>query len=255
MMGKLSGKVALITGSSRGIGRYMAIEFAKEGCAVVVAARSDSAGDPRLPGTIHTVAEELRALGAPALAVKTDVSSDADITACVAAALAAFGRIDILVNNAGLLFPGPFHAMPVKRADLTYRVNVRAPVLFSQAVLPGMLEQGGGTIISISSKAADMPSSDSLLYGMSKSAIEKLAEGIAEGYGKQGIRSFGLKPRGLVITPGSTYAGVPDVVAEPAFAMGRAALWLCTSEQALARNGDSFVSLDVLAMAGEAVTG
>ncbi|HJN93033.1 MAG TPA: SDR family NAD(P)-dependent oxidoreductase, partial [Dehalococcoidia bacterium] len=82
-MGKLDGQVAIVTGSSRGIGHFMALELAKEGCNIVVAARSEEVSDPKLPGTIHTVVAELQELGVEAMPLKLDVTSDEDIANCI----------------------------------------------------------------------------------------------------------------------------------------------------------------------------
>ncbi|HEY7957534.1 MAG TPA: SDR family NAD(P)-dependent oxidoreductase, partial [Polyangia bacterium] len=103
MAGKLEGKVAVITGASRGIGRTVALTFAREGADIVIAAKSD-AENPKLPGTIFTVAKEVEALGRRALPLKVDVRDDAQIDAMAARTMETFGRIDILVNNAGALW-------------------------------------------------------------------------------------------------------------------------------------------------------
>lgn len=247
-MGQLDGKVAIVSGSSRGIGHFMALELAKEGCDIVVAARSEQAGDPKLPGTIYTVAEELEALGVTALPVRMDVTSDDDIQGCVAAAIERFGKIDALINNAALMFPGPFLEVPVKRLDLLHKINVRGPYAFAQAVLPPMLERGAGTIITISSGAADQAGPGNISYGMTKVAIEKLMEGLGAAFGDQGIRCFGLKPSGLVLSPGATYHSLPgpDVQVEENDVMGRAAVWLIASGEAAKRNGESFYSATIL---------
>ena len=241
---KLEGQVALITGSSRGIGRFMAQELAKEGCNIVVAARTEEVTDPKLPGTIHSVAAEMEEIGVEALPIKLNITRDEDIEAAVPAVLDRFGRLDILVNNAALIFPAPFQQTAVKRLDLLHRINVRGPFLMTQAVLPHMLDRGSGTIITISSGAADSPSANNLIYGMSKVSIEKMMQGLAAELGGQGLRSFGLKPEGLVLSPGATYHGLPsaNTDTEPNDLMGRAAVWLITSDEAAKHNGESFYS-------------
>ena len=175
-MGKLDGRVAIVTGSSRGVGHFIARELAKEGCNITVAARSKTVSDPKLPGTISSVAEELRGYGVDALPVRCDVTKDEEIEQCVATTADHFGHVDILVNNADLLFMGPFLQMPVRRLDLLYRINVRGPYIFTQAVLPHMLERHEGTVITISSRAADLGMSTNVPYSMSKAAIEKLMQ-------------------------------------------------------------------------------
>jgi NAD(P)-dependent dehydrogenase (short-subunit alcohol dehydrogenase family) len=247
-VGKLNGQVAIVTGSSRGIGHFIARELAKQGCSIVVAARSEEVTDERLPGTIHSVAEELRGSGVDAMPFRLDVTDEEQVSACVAATIERFGRIDLLVNNAGVMAPAPVAELPLKRLDLIYRINVRGPFAMSQAVLPQMLKQGRGTIITVSSGAADSSGSGNVSYSMSKVAIEKLMAGLAAELGDQGIRSFALKPEGIVLSPGATYFGFPeravDVEEEPA--MGRAAIWLATSEEAGEHNGEAFYSRALL---------
>ncbi|TAK69094.1 MAG: SDR family NAD(P)-dependent oxidoreductase, partial [Dehalococcoidia bacterium] len=133
-MKKLQGKVAIVTGASRGVGEYMAMELAKEGCDVVVAARTEHAGESRLEGTIGETAAELQKLGVRAIAVRCDVTDEDSINAMVQRATEEFGRVDILVNNAGIMAPAPLVEMPLKRWDLIWRVNVRGAIACSKAV-------------------------------------------------------------------------------------------------------------------------
>src|SRR5215831_7604885 len=106
LMSHLAGRVAFVTGASRGVGKAIALGLARAGCDVVVAAKT-VAPHPRLPGTIHDTAREIEALGRRALALPLDVRDDGAIAAAVAAALGRFGRIDFLVNNAGALYWRP----------------------------------------------------------------------------------------------------------------------------------------------------
>src|SRR5581483_1097693 len=145
-MGALDGKVAIITGGSRGIGRQVALTFAAAGCDIVIAAKTD-AENPKLPGTIFSVAAEVEALGRRALAVRTDVREDEQIDAMVAETMKRFGRIDILVNNAGALWWQPVLETPMKRYDLINEVNSRASFACTRAALPHMLAGGGGHVL------------------------------------------------------------------------------------------------------------
>lgn len=231
----LAGKVAIVTGSSRGLGRFMALELAKEGCHIVVAARSEQESDPKLPGTIFSTAEELRALGVRALPVRTDVTDEESVRAMVQQTLDEFGRIDILINNSGVMFPGRLWEIPLKRWDLVMRVNVRGAVACCQAVLPHMIERRDGVIINISSIAADQSGSGNISYAVTKQALRKLSEGLAEEVKEYNVRVFALSPEGLVITPGTMYHRLPEQVpsgpfVEPPEAMGRAAVFLCGDE-------------------------
>ena len=246
----LQGKVALITGSSRGIGHFMALEFAKAGADIVVAARSEQEPHPRLPGTIHSVAEEIRALGRRALPVRMDVTNEEEVERGVQQAIAEMGHVDIVVNNAGIMAPAPLVELTMKRWDLVMRVNVRGAVAVTKAVLPHMLERHAGTIIFISSVGAERSGAGNISYSVSKISLQKIAEGLAEEVKDYGITAFGLAPTALVLTPGHFFvrgdAPPPaDVSVEPPEQMGRAGIFLC-SEEARPLSGRTFYSDVVL---------
>lgn len=247
---KLKDKVAIITGASRGVGRFMAMEMAKEGCHIVVAARSEKEADPKLPGTIYGTVEELKSLGVRALAVRTDVTEEESIRSMVAATLAEFGRIDILINNAGVMSPGRLWEMPIKRWDLVTRVNVRGTVLCCQAVLPHMIERKDGVVINISSIAADQAGAANVSYSATKQALRKLSEGLAAEVKEYNIRVFALSPEGLVITPGTMYHRLDKQVpagpyVEAPEAMGQAVIFLC-GDEAKPLSGQHFYSRALL---------
>ncbi len=251
MAGLLAGKVGVVTGASRGIGRNIAIELAREGADVVIAARSEAEPDPRLPGTIHSVAEECRALGVRALPVVTDVTNEDSITALFEAALTEFGHIDVVVNNAGLNFPGSFLDLSLKRWDLLWQLNVRGTVVATRLALDAMLKQGGGTIVNVSSVGADHAGKNGSAYAVTKQAVRKIAEAVAAEFGEQGIRSFSLSPTGVVSTPGHRYVrganAIPPERAEAEHVMGRAVVWMATAEAAAAANGEHFYSIPLVA--------
>ena len=247
-MGKLDGRVAIVTGSSRGVGHFIARELAKEGCNITVVARSEEVTDPKLPGTIHSVAEELRDYGVDALPVRCDVTKDEEIEQCVAATLDHFGHIDVLINNAGGFLMGPILELPAERLDAMYSVNVRAPFVLTQAVLPHMLERREGVVIFISSRWAGRKLSYGIGYSMSKTAMEKFTECVAEDVKDLGIRCFALKPEGIVLSPGATYRGQPPPgmdIEEPEI-IGRAAVWLIHAPEAQQQSGNAFFSRQVL---------
>src|SRR3990170_2403766 len=147
----LSGQVAVVTGASRGIGRAIAVEFARAGADVVVTARTSEAVPSKLPGTVEETARQVEALGRRALAISADVTNEEQVQAMASRTLEEFGQVDILVNNAGISFPAPFHQTPLKRWDLVMNVNLRGPVMCTQAFLPSMMERRSGSIINVSS--------------------------------------------------------------------------------------------------------
>jgi citronellol/citronellal dehydrogenase len=250
-MKKLEGKVAIVTGASRGVGEYMAREFAKEGCDIVVAARTEVVTHPTLPGTISSRAEELRALGVRAIAVRCDVTDEDSINAMVQRALDEFGRIDILVNNAGIMLPAKVSDMPLKRWDLIWRVNVRGAIAACKAVLPTMIAQREGVIFNISSIAADQDGAGNVSYKLTKHALRELSAGLANEERAHNIRVFALSPLGWVPTPGTLYhrldetmPGVSPMLERPE-AMGLAAIYLC-GEEGEALSGQHFYSRTLL---------
>jgi citronellol/citronellal dehydrogenase len=247
---QLKDNVAIITGASRGVGRFMALEMAKEGCHIVVAARTEREQDPKLPGTIHSTVDEITALGVRALAVRTDVTDEESVRAMVDTALGAFGKVDVLINNAGIMFPGRLWEIPLKRWDLVMRVNVRGAVACCQAVLPHMIERRDGVVINISSIAADQTGAANVSYTVTKHALRELSQGLAEEVKEYGIRVFALSPEGLVITPGTMYHRLPEQVPSGPFveapeAMGKAAIYLC-GDEAKSLSGQHFYSRALL---------
>jgi citronellol/citronellal dehydrogenase len=173
------GKVAIITGASRGIGRAVALAFAREGADVVIAAKSD-AENPKLPGTIFTVAKEVEALGRRALPLRVDVRDDAEIEAMAQKTMSTFGRVDILVNNAGALF---WHAVldtPMKRYDLINDINARGAFACTRAVVPHMLAGEGGHVLVYSPPVDLAALPNKVAYCISKFGMTMLAHGLAE---------------------------------------------------------------------------
>jgi NAD(P)-dependent dehydrogenase (short-subunit alcohol dehydrogenase family) len=185
----LKGKVAIVTGASRGVGAAIAVALAREGCRVACAARSTAESPQRTPGTLEdTVARACEAgasSGGDAVAVPTDLAVDHDIVAMVAATVERFGGVDILVNNAAVTFVGDF-GQPPRRHDLTMAINYRAPYLAIREATRH-LEVGGGAIVNISSYAALEPLPETLAYGTSKIALEMLTLHAARALAPKGI--------------------------------------------------------------------
>jgi citronellol/citronellal dehydrogenase len=226
----VAGKVAIVTGSSRGVGHYIARELARAGANVVIAARTEKEGDSRLPGSIASVAAECRGFGVEALPLHLDLTDDQSVHACVEKAMAEMGKIDLLVNNAGVMAAGALHEVPMKRIDLVFGINVRGAWIMSREVIPHMLAVGSGVIVNISSIGADHAGAGNVSYSVTKLADRKIAEGIAAEYLDRGIRAYSLSPERLVLTPGAEMQGlaqrVPPEHIEPPELMGQAVIAL-----------------------------
>ncbi len=178
-MAALAGRVAIITGASRGIGRAIALGLARKGCHIVIAAKSTESTE-KLPGSIYTVAQEVEALGSQALPVQVDVRDADQIDAMAAKATERFGRIDILINNAGALWWKPLAETPAKRFDLVLAVNARAAFLTSKAVLPHMAGRRWGHLINMSPPLELTVLPGRIAYFISKFGMTLLTHGLAE---------------------------------------------------------------------------
>ena len=192
---RLSDKVAVITGAGSGMGRTAALMFAAEGAKVVVAEYDEAAG----AGTV----DQVKAAGGDAVFVKTDISSETDAAAMVAAAMDRYGRLDVLYNNAGVM-PEPDHSVidtEVAVWDHVMAVNVRGVFLGCKYAIPRMLERGSGSVINISSFVALLGCSvPQDAYTASKGAVLSLTRSLAVQFGPQGVRSNAICP-GPIETP------------------------------------------------------
>ena len=228
----LQDQVAVVTGASRGIGRAIAVEFARAGADVVVTARTTESAPSKLPGTIEETARQVQALGRRALAVPTDVTDETQVDEMARRTLEDLGRVDILVNNAGISFPGPLHQTPLKRWDLVMNVNLRGPVICTQAFLPRMMGQGSGRIINISSYLAEVAMPGMLSYSVSKIALEKLTQGLAAELQPHRIAVNALRIELNIATEGWVFRN-PDIdysTWEKPEAASEAALWIATRD-------------------------
>ncbi|UVE17407.1 SDR family oxidoreductase [Pseudomonas sp. LS44] len=252
-------KVAFITGASRGIGREAALAFARAGFDVAISARTLEEGESHthalrnadgkpLSGSLNGTAAAIRALGRKALVVRMDLLDSASVLAASAAVFAEFGRIDVLVNNA--VYQGsdlnlPFMELQAETLERVLQGYVMTPFLLTRAVVAGMLEQGGGVVINVTSGAgeSDPPIAASkggwgYAYGAGKAAVSRLSGVLAIELGERGIRAYTVNPgvvttdalkatigdRGLIaLRAGSAPPEVPAAVM----------LWLATAEQAV----------------------
>jgi NAD(P)-dependent dehydrogenase (short-subunit alcohol dehydrogenase family) len=257
-MAKLDGRVAIVTGASRGIGEEIAKLFAAEGARVVCAARTLNEGDHRLlAGSVSGTVAQIRQAGGEALAAAVDVSDEADCRKLVQAAMDAYGQVDILVNDAALSYYAPIAEFDVKRWSRAFAVNVHGPFMLSRLVLSGMMARRRGAIVNISSGSAIGPGRGpyreagrgGTMYGATKAALERFTQGLAQEVADYGIAVTALAPSHVVPTPGTVYHklvnGMADPRGEPSILMARAAL-LLASEPAAKVNGRVTYSQQIL---------
>ena len=203
---KLDGQIAVITGSGRGIGRAIALAYAREGAKLALAARSVT----ELQETVSAVSE----LGAEAIAVRTDVTSQEDTERLAHRVVERFGRIDVLVNNAGNSGPvGPLHVNDIADWVNTINVNLTGTFLVCRAVIPVMLERSGGKIINLSGAGATNAWSNMSAYCSSKAAVVRLTEVLAQELDGKGITVNALGP-------GSVHTSMWDRMTEQAAQAG-----------------------------------
>lgn len=236
---ELKGRVALITGASRGIGAAIAKRFGAEGAAVAATARTMDQHD-HLAGSLRETVGFIEDRGGRAIAIAGDLADRNHLEDLIERTESQLGPIDILVNNAAAAFYLPFTKTTEKRFRIAHDINVYAPWRLSQLVLPGMQERGEGWILNISSATSTHPTqpySDfdtvSMLYGSTKAALERLTTGVAAAASADGIWVNSMAPVGAVPTEGTEALGVvPDEAlaqAESREAMAEAALALCTT--------------------------
>ncbi len=203
---KLDGQIAVITGSGRGIGRAIALAYAREGAKLALAARSET----ELQETVSAVS----GLGAEAIAVRTDVTSQEDTERLAHRVVERFGRIDVLVNNAGNSGPvGPLHVNDIADWVNTINVNLTGTFLVCRAVIPVMLERSGGKIINLSGAGATNAWSNMSAYCSSKAAVVRLTEVLAQELDGKGITVNALGP-------GSVHTSMWDRMTEQAAQAG-----------------------------------
>jgi citronellol/citronellal dehydrogenase len=175
---ELTGKVAIVTGASRGVGAATAAALAARGVRVACAARATDDTPLSLPGTIDDTVRSITAAGGEAVAIPTNLARDDEVDAMVARTVDAFGGVDLLVNNAAITFPGDLD-IDMKRFDLVFAVDLRAPLLATRAVVPVMRARGSGRILNVSSAAALNYIPGLMVYGMAKIALEHLTVSVA----------------------------------------------------------------------------
>jgi NAD(P)-dependent dehydrogenase (short-subunit alcohol dehydrogenase family) len=232
------GKVAIVTGASRGLGEAIARRLASEGARVAISARTLDR-DPRVEGSLAETAERIRAAGGEALPIQCDLSNADDRKRLVEETTERLGPVDILVNNAAVTFLLPLESFPEKRFKLMVEVQLWAPYELCQLVVPGMKERGEGWILNISSRAGVHPlgppfedvhrTGNFSVYGMVKAGLNRLTSALAAELYDDGIAVNSLAPWDNVATPGAGHHDLVEGFAlESPELMAEAALVLCS---------------------------
>ena len=251
----LQGKRIFITGGSRGIGLAIALRAARDGASVAIAAKT-AEPNPKLPGTIYSAAEEIKAAGGTALPIQCDLRDETQIAAAVAQAAAEFGGIDILINNASAINLTRTAETPAKRFDLMFDVNVRGTFLTSQAAIPFLrdsAESGRNPhILNLSPPLSMKPKwfKNHVAYTMAKYGMSMCVLGMSEEFKRDGIAVNALWPRTAIDTaalqmiPGVDTAAcrTPEILSDSAYIILNRNSKECT--------GNFFVDDEVLASEG-----
>jgi len=237
--GALAGRVAVVTGASRGIGAAISRRLAMEGAKVIASARTVEAGENPLPGTLTETVGLIQRFGGEAHAVQCDLAVPEDRKRLIAESTEYYGPPDILVNNGAVTYFIPVTEFPEKRYNLMMEVQVRAPFELSAMVVPGMIAAGRGHIIYISSGAAQHPQkpytrvAGGTVYGMAKAAMERFSTGMASEVYEQNIAVNAISP-GLVATPGTEVHGLVNegnkALQSPIEAISEAVCFIARSE-------------------------
>ena len=183
---ELDGKVALVTGASRGVGAATSVALAEAGCHVVCVARSTRASPRKTSGTLDDTVQRVAAIGGEALAIPTNLGNQDEVIAMVRTTWSHFGRLDILINNAAITFVGDL-SIPLHRHDLIMEVDLRAPIIATREVVPHMIKAGGGSIVNVSSLAALVPIPGLTSYGIAKIGLEHFTVDTAREFQRHSI--------------------------------------------------------------------
>lgn len=238
----MKGKVALVTGGSRGLGKAIAQRFAAEGAAVAITARTMDP-DPKYQGSLRETCAEIVAAGGNAIAVQADLSSSEDRERLFAEVVDRVGAPDILVNNAAVTFLRPLDGFPEKRARLMLEMHVMAPLHLSQLAIPAMRARGSGWILNLTSVGGDLPTGPPFsefdrsagfgMYGTAKAAMNRLTRSLAAELHSDGIAVNAAAPTNPVATPGAGTLDLAKTDTEDIGLITETVFALCTGDPAV----------------------
>jgi citronellol/citronellal dehydrogenase len=250
---QLENRVVVMSGGSRGIGLAIAVALARAGARIALLAKTDEP-HPKLPGTIHTAAEEIEAAGGEALPVVGDVRDDAQVEAFVAAAAERWGGVDVVLNNASAINLAPIADLPPKRYDLMLDINVRGTFLLTRAALPHLRESDHAHVLTLSPPLSTDPRwlRGHAAYTVSKMGMSMITLGVAEDEREHGVSANCLWPRTLIAT-----AAVQNLLGgDRAMAMSRTPEIVADAARVLlerdpaAGSGGMYIDDELLAEAG-----
>ncbi|CAB1367575.1 SDR family NAD(P)-dependent oxidoreductase [Denitratisoma oestradiolicum] len=269
---KLAGKVAIVTGASRGIGAAIAVRLAAEGAKVALVARTVEPGTSKLAGSLKEVADRIRTMGGECICIGANLAKEDQRSHIVSETLAQFGGVDILINNAAWCRYQACHEQKLEDVRKTLEINMVAPLHLTQQCLESMQARGGGWVVNLSSATVNHPQpapydfnerytrfnlkDGPTIYASSKAALERMTAGMAIELARFNIAVNTLAPVEAVASEGAVELGVIDSVAhmEPVEAMAEATLQLCSRPQDQL-SGRILLSLELLRELGVAVQG
>jgi NAD(P)-dependent dehydrogenase (short-subunit alcohol dehydrogenase family) len=242
-MGRLDGKIVVVTGASRGLGADNARHIASEGGRVICVARTVQEGQHPFAGSLESTVAAIREAGGEAHGIGANISEPAECERLIRETRERYGPVDVLVNNAALTYYVPIKDYPVGKWLRSWAVNFHAPFILSQLVLADMIPRRTGAIVNISSGSAIGPgrgpypdpavaARGGTCYGAEKAALERFTQGLASEVYQYGVSVTALSPSQVVPTPGTVHhrlvSGLDDPRGEPPILMARAALLLAT---------------------------
>jgi NAD(P)-dependent dehydrogenase (short-subunit alcohol dehydrogenase family) len=235
----MDGKVAMVTGSSRGLGKAIAQRFAAEGAAVALTARTMEP-DPKYQGSLRQTVEEIETAGGTAIAIQADLSKAEDREQLFAEVVERLGAPHILVNNAAVTFLRPLDEFPERRVRLMLEMNVLAPLHLTQLAIPAMRERGRGWVLNLTSLAGDLPDGPPFsefdrtagfgAYGTVKAALNRLTKSLAAELYDDGIAVNAAAPTNPVATPGAGLLDLAKIDTEDIELITQTAYLLCTGD-------------------------